>query len=574
MSFYNQDEEEGLDGTILKIPLSIVDKDTSEEIKSSSIWLYVSKADTNIDEINDLTNNTKTSDLNFTYISIIAVWPEGSYDTVINSDNIYDIFGSNANDLFTKDETFNVFTNLFPLDFENLIESKEKDGIHQNLKINARFEVDRYKYDFDSSETLNNKPLQIIIKQDTQWSPKIGQFELNPLDFEDKEEYKLESSLFNWIDLYNKQNESLITSLLNDKKKLEQIEEENLILNDRYKKQEKDYNLIIEDLENKFYQVLDAKKNKIFQLVQSNLPKSELIGLNQKFLQENGKLKGLNFDNIPNMDLSNRKRSKNGNGTTKKRKLGTRGRGKKKIKEEEEEEEEEQTSEDESDEESEDHFPEFNPVKVKDEQPIYNFRPSRRPPKSPELKDESFTTKIKNDPDSISDAFHPEDYGTLRNESPELKDSSFSQSFNNKKSFEAISDKDVIREALEKDEDNNENDTDNDDENATQYSSTEDENESDGENNIHFSDDESSKQSSLAKHQVSAISDSLGDAKHQVSSVSDSLGDTSQKSKEHSQNKTTSQNNISNVSQNNDSKNVNAISQADIETDYSDSDDD
>ncbi|KAI5956888.1 hypothetical protein KGF54_000506 [Candida jiufengensis] len=551
MSYYNN--EDALDGTILKLPLSFIDKETSKEFLSSKIWLYVSKADTNFDEEN--TEISKTGDLNFTYISLIAIWPEGYYDTVITSSNIYKIFGSNAYDLFPREETFDVFTNLFPLDFENLVESREKDGIHKQFTVSARFELSQYKYEFEPDVELKGKPLQIVIKQDTTWAPKIGQFEMEPVDFDGKEEYKYVSDMFNWIDLYNKQNESLLNSYMKSKKKVDELEEENFILKDTVNKQKKDYNLIIEDLENKFYQVLDAKKSKIFDLLEQDLPKKELIGLNSTYMEKNGKLKNIDFNNIPNIEFSNRKRSKNENGTTKKRKLGT---GKRKIKKEEEE-----TSEDES----EDQFAGFGgSVKVKKEsQPLYKSKL----PNSPELKDDSFSSnRIKRDPDSMSKPFNPKEYEPFTNESPEIKDSSFSQSQSFKKSFEARSDKDVIKQALsEEDEDEKDGNNHSDDDDATQYSTSGDEMEL----NLDLSNNEENEPKSIhepTKDQQDTQEDVVADSQSE-SNNKDDKNSTTQSFKD--------QNDI-NQSQNNNSqknnKSQNAVSQADVETDYSDSDDD
>lgn len=94
-----------------------------------------------------------------------------------------------------------------------------------------------------------------------------------------------EQNLFNWLDVLLLNNQTL-----NDE--LHASRQSNLLLkeeNERYKNELEmsaiQHKNIIEDFLDKFYQVLNAKKDRIWELEDKNL--TQLEGLNEKYIRQN-----------------------------------------------------------------------------------------------------------------------------------------------------------------------------------------------------------------------------------------------------------------------------------------------
>ena len=68
------------------------------------------------------------------------------------------------------------------------------------------------------------------------------------------------------MELYNSQNESLLELLIESNNNLDRLKSENQKLELNLELTKNDYDKIIEDLELKFYLVLNSKKDKIYEL--------------------------------------------------------------------------------------------------------------------------------------------------------------------------------------------------------------------------------------------------------------------------------------------------------------------
>ena len=102
-------------GTILRVPLIIEDKATSETIKNSSLWLHVSGADY------EPSNNPL-----FINKSLTAICSEGYFHKTLTTDNSNRVFRRYIPNIdLSNDKHFELLNNLFPLDLESLIEAKQ-----------------------------------------------------------------------------------------------------------------------------------------------------------------------------------------------------------------------------------------------------------------------------------------------------------------------------------------------------------------------------------------------------------------------------------------------------------------
>lgn len=313
-SLDDETEDTVLLGTILKVPLIIEDEDTSQTIKATNLWIHISRAD------HEPSNNP-----NFINISLTAIYSDGYFHKTLTSDNTRRLFRKNVPNLNVESDVnlFKLLGNLFPLDLESLIESKEAEGYHKKLKITAKLVAHKSDYD-DKNELLedsdpNTNPITISIKTDAKLAITVGTFQLPLIEFEDHPHLAEEGDLFNWIDLYHLQNEQLVHQLTSQTRDLDALKLETDLLVLSNKSIKLDYQKIIKDLEEKFYQALNTKKDKIYELLYGDDQSKDkkLVGLNATFLEREGKFNEIDKDAISD-DISDssflsgnkRKRSK------------------------------------------------------------------------------------------------------------------------------------------------------------------------------------------------------------------------------------------------------------------------
>ena len=133
-------KEKILLGTILRVPLIIEDKATSETIKILH-YGFVSGADY------EPSNNP------FANKSLTAICSEGYFHKTLTTDNSNRVFRRYIPNIdLSNDKHFELLNNLFPLDLESLIEAKQttKDPTQQQqqqLKLMAKLISDKSNYD-------------------------------------------------------------------------------------------------------------------------------------------------------------------------------------------------------------------------------------------------------------------------------------------------------------------------------------------------------------------------------------------------------------------------------------------
>ncbi|CAL1196622.1 unnamed protein product [Candida parapsilosis] len=452
MNSFRAEEELPLQGSIVQIPLIIENEATSTTLSKSWIWVHVTKAD-----------YEPSDDPNFINISLVAIWQEGYYHATITKQNIYGIFDnlSSTKIKVSRDKAYDVFTDLFPLDLETFLESGNKVGVHTSLLIGAKIRVSESR--FRKGEGLNTDTLQIQIKSSGTFNPTIGKFDMQSVDFETSENLKNEGNLFNWMELLYYQRQEVTRRYIQDKAEKERLQTDNNLLQQAMEQTKIDFEDIRVDMESKFYQEMNLKKDVIYELARNDLPKTELLGLNANFLnnamvQNNGK--GVTN---PKERYNRRKRSKKMKAvSSKKQKMNTR-----KVDSEDDFEEYKDDTDFTDVDEIDENYGHLAYTKVKKEprlkhaskshdgengswlnvkgetgvkkEPVvkiepevgsgvdpsdngsdFGFRPEREritltAPRSPELKDDSNSVRVKPDPYPNSTPFNPDAF-SLRNE--------------------------------------------------------------------------------------------------------------------------------------------------------------
>ncbi|CAH2351304.1 hypothetical protein CLIB1423_03S03246 [[Candida] railenensis] len=256
-----------LQGKIINAPLVIEDENSHALIKNATIYIY----------------STFESDT----LSITSLIPEGTFQLKLNSkDSI--IKHRKVKDSFTDEQWLSTVKELFSGTYDNndleltgkYLTSSDNyvDGelVEDGDEENEDFERNRHKYLSIDIKT-SNKKLTIT----------VGTFQVPLMKVIGGED---ETNLLNWLDLLisgHRGNIRIIKDLTKENTKL---------LNERdyYKKEviksATEHLEIMNDIESKFYRVLNAKKDKIWELEQKmkgNDANFALVGLNEKYIEEN-----------------------------------------------------------------------------------------------------------------------------------------------------------------------------------------------------------------------------------------------------------------------------------------------
>ena len=330
-----------LSGNVISIPFVIEDEETHDVLKVTKLFIHICKAE-----------YRPSDDPTFINISLTGVHQDGSYHGTITKELCGEIFRTtnSGNDIETNDQA-KVIRRLFPID-EGLLydEIEEKD----DLRLSARQAMPLSHFDVETQEMMESDEdpkddsITISIKTGAKIPITVGSIKLGPVDFEEDESLKNEGNLFNWLEILQIQNISMAKEIRDLKVSLETLKYENSQISTAYDVNKQEHKLIVSDLEQKFYQLLNSKKDKIWTLMKEGIPKGHLQGLNQKYTETEAKLTVINKSEIPNeLDAKYRSPKKKRNEVSKRKvvkKAGDRKRRRKPISDEDEEEEEKSSS--------------------------------------------------------------------------------------------------------------------------------------------------------------------------------------------------------------------------------------
>lgn len=272
---YSPPSKNALTGHIQSIPLVIEDKETKKIIKKASLYLHCSR------------NGSKIENSNFANISLTAMNQEGSFHIDITKENCARFKRKGH---FTIAEWESIIQHLFPVD------DHHEPSIADDLVASAKFiSLERY-YDPDTNELLDDDELPLVsefitidIKTNAKLPITVGSIDLPYADTEyDLQEsimMREEQNLFNWIDLLLLNNQKLNKELHASRQSNLMLKEENEQYQNELETSAVQHKKIISDFLDKFYQVLNAKKDKIWELENNNL--KQLEGLNEKYINQN-----------------------------------------------------------------------------------------------------------------------------------------------------------------------------------------------------------------------------------------------------------------------------------------------
>jgi hypothetical protein len=263
-----------IDGNILgPIPLLVEDNQRAT-ISNNCLYLHTSKS-----------NEIPSEDPGIVNISVGAVYELGGFYTVITPKVGKNMFRKLPD--LSIENWYDIVTNLFPIDNITEAHVSETDySIIDKYQLSGRILVEK-----DSQGDYVDVVLTISIKTKDAIPITIGSLDLKPVDF--KEEPSLnQGDLFDWLQLSTVQNSSMASELRQLNQKVEYLELLIYKLKKSMETSKSDYELIINDLETKFYQVLNSKKDYIWRLLNEKTPcpSDRIAGLNSHLLTGRDKL--------------------------------------------------------------------------------------------------------------------------------------------------------------------------------------------------------------------------------------------------------------------------------------------
>ncbi|KAK6458179.1 uncharacterized protein RJT20DRAFT_133620 [Scheffersomyces xylosifermentans] len=442
-----------LTGTVISIPFEILDEDSDDVIKQTLLFVHVSKAEYEPSE-----------DPNFINISLTAGYEDGTFHTTITKDSSSGIFRKNltSKDAVKEEDQLEALQELFPLDNEDVIEEEKK---YKDLRLSVRMVTKRQYYDEETKDLIeedddpNEKPIVISIKTNALIPITLGNIELDPVNLEEDPNLKDERSLFNWMDLILVQNKSMLAQIKSLQSKVGSLKEENYQLHNSYQICKNEYSMIVNDLESKFYQVLNAKKDKIWELTNREAPSNHLELLNQDFVGGAAKLQAIDKSQIPSqLDAKYLSPTKKRKATTTPKPAAKKRDTRKKKHVSEEEDEEDVDQEEEADEEE---------IKVKQEPDSQQQVAVKE--ESPELGDGS-----------------PHKRRNLRRSS-RVRVKQEEEENSKVKSFNSFSDREILNSVLDQEDDERDDDDDDDDQDDEDE---EDDHESDDASDAYFEEND------------------------------------------------------------------------------------
>lgn len=273
-----------MSGKIFSVPLNIDQAATKKTLFKTRISLHVSKAP---DEATK-SGNSKLGGIR----SVVAICSEGTFYTILTDDTILSMRKNRQRHKFADDKWLELVKEMFSFDDELL---RTENGM-DNFQVIATL-ITSNEYDLDlkklaDNEEISESNLTVSIQTNDKIPVTIGSFTLDAIDeFQDSmnanpshELREQEFDVFSWLDVLGDQNERLKQIV----KKL--TSNNNSLATERdFKTKEiqqiiSEHDVIINDLQDKFYQVLNSKKAKIWELEGKDT--NDLDYLNEKYVEE------------------------------------------------------------------------------------------------------------------------------------------------------------------------------------------------------------------------------------------------------------------------------------------------
>lgn len=266
-------------GHIKAIPLSVQDKDTKKLIKVSTLFVH------------SIGEESKGTTQSFGNIYVTAVHQEGRFHSVITKENCFHLRKRGD---FSTEEWESKIAALFP----RTVSFEQNGNEAKDLQLSAKlFSLEEY-YDSQTRELIDTEDMlslsdyiTIDIKTRDQLPVTLGSLDLFYADESDKlgsnELLQNELDLFLWLGILSQERDMAITRLAEAEEKIESLNKQNNFYKKEVEDSSRSHRELVVDLQDKFFQLLNAKKDKIWHLQMNNRLKGSLPTSDVHVKQEN-----------------------------------------------------------------------------------------------------------------------------------------------------------------------------------------------------------------------------------------------------------------------------------------------
>lgn len=258
-----------LEGRIITVPLDVYQRENDQFIKSSQLHIKIQ---------NHEVDGKKS-------YSLLFACQEGMYSSDLSPTKVKRCKSK-------KDIDEELWTEMFERLFDdNVMAGDIEVEPHESVEIAAKLES-LESYDSNTGELtdgdLADDPptLTIMIRSKGKLSVEYGSFQaqVREVDSQDNET-KRELDILNWVLLQSNQITQLVKKIEASENELRKLREDNQAKDEEIKQTTDDYNTILRDLEDRFYQVLNAKRQKILELLGDG--EDDIKHLNETFEVKN-----------------------------------------------------------------------------------------------------------------------------------------------------------------------------------------------------------------------------------------------------------------------------------------------
>lgn len=254
-------------GRIITVPLDVYRRESDEYIKTTQLQIKIKNEEVDGE----------------TVFSLLCACQEGMYAADLSPIKVKR--SKTKQDLNEQDWNA-LFSFLFR---ENTIYDKDEPELSHSVEVAARLHsLETYDEDGELEGDLADEPpdLTIMIRSKGRLSVEYGSFHAQVKESENASlDEKRELDILNWVLLQSEQLDNLLTKVGSLTKELESVIALASSREEEIKQITDDYSLILRDLEDRAFQVINAKRRRILELQGSSV--DELKHLNEKFEEKN-----------------------------------------------------------------------------------------------------------------------------------------------------------------------------------------------------------------------------------------------------------------------------------------------
>lgn len=258
-----------LEGRIVTVPLDVYQRKNGQFIKSSKLHIKIKK---------------HKIDGKKSY-SLLFACQEGMYGSDLSPTKVKRCKSK-------KDIDDKLWVQIFECLFNDDVMAGDIEAeAHETVEIAAKLEslesYDSKTGELTDGDLADDPPtLTILIRSKGRLSIEYGSFQAQVREVDSQNiETKRELDILNWILLQSNQIIQLVKRIETSENELRKLQEDTETKDQEIKQTTDDYNTILRDLEDRFYQVLNAKRQKILELLGDN--EDDIKHLNETFEVKN-----------------------------------------------------------------------------------------------------------------------------------------------------------------------------------------------------------------------------------------------------------------------------------------------